>query len=105
MQYMPSCVGLCGADVVYWQLSDLTRLMGIAQIVAHAAAESILCHEGWRRGSFQISLGRICGSSCLDIGRIIGSFHFCIVPMGTLGVKNSPDRGLRSSPDLDPDLG
>jgi len=25
--------------------------------------------------------------------------------MGTLGVKNSPDRGLRSSPDLDPDLG
>jgi len=30
--------------------------VGIVQLV-HAAGESILCREGWRRGSFQATLG------------------------------------------------
>ena len=36
--------------------------MGIAQL-AHAAGESILCHEGWRCGSSQMTLGRTCCSA------------------------------------------
>jgi len=31
-----------------------------AHIVAHAAGESILCRERWRRGSSQMTLGMIC---------------------------------------------
>ena len=28
--------------------------------LAHAAGESILCHEGWRHASSQMTLGRTC---------------------------------------------
>ena len=35
-----------------------SSVVGIAQIVAHAAGEYILCREGWRRRSSQVTLGR-----------------------------------------------
>ena len=33
-------------------------------------------------------------SSCLDVGRIIGNFHFSIVPMGTLGLISPVREGI-----------
>jgi len=56
----------CGMDVAYLRLSDLTRLssaVGIAQLVAHAADESILCVRG---GSSKITLEKdlLCATLC-----------------------------------------
>jgi len=48
----------CGCSVPAAEWLD-SSVEGIAQL-AHAAGESILCHEGWWCGSFQMTLGRIC---------------------------------------------
>ena len=80
------CVRLFGVDVAYQQLSDDLSKVGIAQIVAHTVSESIFCCEGWQCGSSQMSMERTCGSSSLDIGRIIGNFHFALFHLETLGL-------------------
>jgi len=79
----PSLQCGCSILVVKWLDSSAED---IALVVAHAAGESILCHEGWQCGSSQMSLERTGESSCLDIGRIIGNLHLCVVPMRTLEV-------------------
>jgi len=49
----------CECSVPAAELLD-SSAVGIAQIVAHAAGESILCREVWWRGSSQVTLGRTC---------------------------------------------
>jgi len=72
--YILTCVHLCGVDVAYWSLSDSTHL----QWVLHRQ-EHIICHKALQCGSSQMSLGMTCESFCLDVGRIIGNFRFCII--------------------------
>jgi len=73
---------LFGCSVLAAEWLDSSSV-GTAQIVSHAAHESIFFCEGWWRGFSQMTLGRTCESSCLDIG----NFRVCIVQVGTLGVK------------------
>ena len=54
----------CGVPVAEWL--DLSAV-GIAQL-AHAADESILWREGWRRGSLQITLGFLVVVVVVDYG-------------------------------------
>jgi len=45
----------CGCGVPVYELLDSSAVV-IAQL-EHTVGESILCHEGWRRGFSQITLG------------------------------------------------
>ena len=62
---------------------------------------------------FTNDLARTCETSGLNLGRIIGNFHFYIVPTGTIGVNissyrkdkanliGSPKRGLNTHTPVD----
>jgi len=45
----------CGCSIQAAERLD-SSAVGIAQIVAHAARESIICRDGWRRGSSQMTV-------------------------------------------------
>jgi len=48
----------CSVPTAEWL--DSSVVQGMTQLIAHEVGESIFCRDGWRRGSSQITLGRIC---------------------------------------------
>jgi len=58
LTFMKNLALQCGCSVPVAEWLD-SSTVGIAQL-AHAVNESILCHEGRRHGSSQITLGRTC---------------------------------------------
>jgi len=78
----------CGADVAYPRLSDWTCLQWALHCLIFGIRHSDFLEVGTRIEIHNNSLrgeGKI-ESFCLDIGRIMGVFHFSIVLIGTLGV-------------------
>ena len=73
----------CGCSVLAAEWLDSSGV-GIAQLT-HAVGESILCCEGWRCGSSQMTLGRTCyftfSSFFLNpLAFLMCNTHFCNMP-------------------------
>ena len=83
-------------DVAYLWLSDWTRLQWSLRSLIFGVRRSNLFEVGTKVEIHNNSLlgeGKI-ESFCLDLGRIIGNFHFYIVPVGTSGVNIELGAGM-----------
>jgi len=78
----------CNVDVAYLWLSDWTHLQRSLRSLIFDVQCSTFLDVGRNIEMHNIGLlgGSKIDSFYLDVGRIIGNFHFSIVPVETLGV-------------------